>query len=72
MYRRIADRTVEQIDKLLDDHTCVEIAEILNRQGLQTGPGMPFKADAVDRLIHGRRSAAVKRDYEIVDIRLVI
>jgi hypothetical protein len=53
--RRTADRTVEQIDKLLDDHTCVEIAEILNRQGLQTETGMPFTADAVDRLIHGRR-----------------
>jgi DNA invertase Pin-like site-specific DNA recombinase len=53
--RRTADRTVEQIDKLLDDYTCVEIAEILNRQGLQTGTGMPFTAEAVDRLIHGRR-----------------
>jgi DNA invertase Pin-like site-specific DNA recombinase len=53
--RRTAERTVEQIDQLLDDHTCVEIAEILNRQGLQTGTGMPFTADAVDRLIHGRR-----------------
>jgi hypothetical protein len=53
--RRTADSTVEQIDKLLDDHTCAEIAGMLNSKGLRTGIEMPFTADAVDRLIHGRR-----------------
>ncbi len=53
--RRTSNSTVEQIDKLLDDHTCESIAEILNTNGLQTGTGMPFPADAVDRLIHERR-----------------
>lgn len=53
--RRTPDSTVGQIDKLLDDHTCPEIADILNSKGLQTGTGMPFTADVVDRLIHGRR-----------------
>jgi DNA invertase Pin-like site-specific DNA recombinase len=53
--RRTSDNTVEEIDKLLDDHTCAEIAGILNSKGLQTGTGMPFTADVVDRLIHGRQ-----------------
>ncbi|MBC8167561.1 MAG: recombinase family protein [Bryobacteraceae bacterium] len=53
--RRTSDNTVEQIDKLLDDHTCPEIAGILNSKGLPTGTGMPFTADVVDRLIHGRK-----------------
>src|SRR5215471_5714464 len=53
--RRTFDSTVEEIDKLLDDHTCAEIAGMLNSKGLQTGTGMPFTADAVDRLIHGRK-----------------
>jgi len=51
--RRTSDSTVEQIEKLLDDHTCAEIAGILNSKGLQTGIGMTFTADVVDRLIHG-------------------
>jgi recombinase/recombinase-like zinc beta ribbon protein len=53
--RRTVESTVEQIDKLLDDHTCAEIAGMLNSKGLKTGTGIPFTADAVDRLIHGRR-----------------
>jgi hypothetical protein len=53
--RRTSDSTVQEIDSLLDDHTCTEIACILNRKGLQTGTGMPFTADAVDRLVHGRK-----------------
>ena len=53
--RRTSDSTVEEIDKLLDHHTCAEIAGILNSKGLQTGTGMPFTADVVDRLIHGRK-----------------
>ncbi len=53
--RRTADSTVQQIDKLLDDHTCAEIAGMLNSRGLRTGTEMPFTADAVVRLIHGRR-----------------
>jgi hypothetical protein len=53
--RRTSDRTVEETDKLLDDYTCAEIAGILNSKGLQTGTGMSFTADLVDRLIHGRK-----------------
>jgi DNA invertase Pin-like site-specific DNA recombinase len=53
--RRTSDSAVEEIDKLLDDHTCVEIAGILNSKGLQTGTEMPFTPDIVDRLIHGRK-----------------
>jgi len=53
--RRTSDSTVDEINKLLDDHTCAEIAGILNSKGLQTGTGMPFSPDIVDRLIHGRK-----------------
>lgn len=53
--RRTSDSTVAEIDTLLDDHTCAEIAGILNSQGLQTGTGMPFTAAVVDQLIHGRK-----------------
>ncbi len=53
--RRTSDNTVEEIDKLLDEHTCAGIAAILNSKGLQTGTGMPFTAAVVDRLIHGRK-----------------
>jgi len=53
--RRTSDSIVEEIDQLLDDHTCAEVAAILNSKGLQTGTGMPFTADVVDRLIHGRK-----------------
>jgi hypothetical protein len=53
--RRTSDSTVEQIDRLLDDHTCAEIAEILNRKGLQTGTGMAFTASVVDQLIYIRK-----------------
>jgi hypothetical protein len=53
--RQTSVRTVQEIDSLLDDHTCAEIAGILNNKGLQTGTGMPFTVDAVDRLVHGRK-----------------
>lgn len=53
--RRTSDSTVDEINKLLDDHTCAEIAGILDSKGLQTGTGMPFSPDIVDRLIHGRK-----------------
>jgi hypothetical protein len=53
--RRTSDSTIEQIDQLLDDHTCAETADILNSKNLHTGTGMPFTADVVDRLIHGRK-----------------
>ena len=53
--RRTADNVVQQIDTLLDDHTCTEIAGMLNRKGLKTGTGMPFTTANVDRLAHGRK-----------------
>ncbi len=53
--RRTSDRTVGEINKLLEDHTCAEIAGILNSKGLPTGTGAPFSAEIVDRLIHGRK-----------------
>jgi Recombinase zinc beta ribbon domain/Recombinase len=53
--RRISDSIVVETDSLLDDHTCAEIAGILNSKGLPTGIGMPFTAGTVDRLVYGRK-----------------
>ena len=50
--RRTADSTVKEIDRLLDDHNCAEIAGILNNKGLQTGTGLPFTAAIIGALIH--------------------
>ena len=40
-----------EIDRLLDEHTPGEIAEILNAQGLRSGEGKPFHKAIVQRLI---------------------
>ncbi|BEP38667.1 hypothetical protein GmRootV59_52520 (plasmid) [Variovorax sp. V59] len=44
---RTPRKTVELVDKLLDEHTCCEIAELLNEQGLRPGgAGRPGCAEA--------------------------
>ena len=53
--RRTSDSAIQQIDTLLDDYNCAEIAAILNSQGLQTGTGMPFTEAVVDGVIHGHK-----------------
>jgi DNA invertase Pin-like site-specific DNA recombinase len=42
---------VAEIDKLLDHHTCAEIADILNNHGLTSGEGRPFHRLIVARII---------------------
>ena len=41
---------VAEIDRLLDDHTCAEIAVQLNERGLVSACGRPFHGDRVDYL----------------------
>lgn len=41
---------VAEIDRLLDDHTCAEIAVLLNERGLLSACGRPFHGDRVDYL----------------------
>jgi DNA invertase Pin-like site-specific DNA recombinase len=53
--RRTSDRTIGEIDRLLNDHTCPEIAGILNSRGLKTGTGLAFTTNVVDQLIYARK-----------------
>ena len=39
--RQTKPSTITEIDKLLDHHTCAEIAGILRRRGLANGEGRP-------------------------------
>jgi hypothetical protein len=52
--RQLSREIVEQIDRLLDDHTDGDIAEILNERGTVSGAGQRF---------HGRRIQAIRRAY---------
>jgi len=49
---------VQEIDRLLNDHTEGEIAAILNERGLRSGSGKVFHRGMVQRL---------RRDYQMVD-----
>jgi hypothetical protein len=51
--RQTSAETVAAIDRLLDDHTYPEIADLLNSQGLQSGEGKPFTARIVARIQRG-------------------
>ncbi len=49
--RQTKASTIAEIDKLLDHHTCAEIAGILRRRGLPNGEGRPFTRVMVQRVI---------------------
>ncbi len=49
--RQTKASTIAEIDKLLDHHTCAEIASILRRRGLPNGEGRPFTPVMVQRVI---------------------
>src|SRR6266566_3419933 len=49
--RQTPASTVAEIDRLLDHHTCAEIAGILRRRGLANGEGRPFTATMVQRVL---------------------
>ncbi|MBD3243221.1 MAG: recombinase family protein [Chitinivibrionales bacterium] len=47
---RTPEQVVREINHLLDEHTCAEIANILNERGLRSGTGKPFHAQRVARI----------------------
>ena len=49
--RQTPPATIAEIDRLLDHHTCAEIAGILRRRGLANGEGRPFSPAMVQRVI---------------------
>ena len=49
--RQTPAATIAEIDRLLDHHTCAEIAGILRRRGLPNGQGRPFTPVMVQRAI---------------------
>jgi DNA invertase Pin-like site-specific DNA recombinase len=49
--RQTPAATITEIDKLLDHHTCAEIARILRRRGLANGQGQPLTPVMVQRAI---------------------
>ena len=56
--RKSAPQVIAEIDRLLEDHTEAEIAELLNGKGLTSGMGKPFHRLIVRRLrsVYGLRS----------------
>ena len=48
--RQTGAQVVAAIDRLLDEYTYPEVAAVLNRQGLQSGEGLPFTARIVARI----------------------
>ena len=49
--RQTPASTITAVDRLLDHHTCAEIAGILRRRGLANGEGKPLTATMVQRVI---------------------
>ncbi len=49
--RQTKAATIAEIDKLLDHHTCAEIAAILRSRGLPNGEGRQFNPTMVERVI---------------------
>ena len=59
--RKTSNAVVSQIDQLLGQHTDAEVANILNKGGMVSGSGQPFKARTVFNI---RRSYGLKSHYE--------
>jgi DNA invertase Pin-like site-specific DNA recombinase len=51
--RKTNPAVIQEIDRLLNEHTEGEIASILNQQGIRTGTGMPFTGIKILRLRYG-------------------
>jgi DNA invertase Pin-like site-specific DNA recombinase len=49
--RQTKASTIAEIDRLLDHHTCAEIAAMLRDRGMNNGEGRPFTATMVQRVI---------------------
>jgi DNA-binding CsgD family transcriptional regulator len=53
--RQTSPDVVTEIDRLLDQHTTGEIADILNAAGHTSGTGQPFHHKIIDNIIHDYR-----------------
>jgi DNA invertase Pin-like site-specific DNA recombinase len=51
--RRFKPEIVTEVDRLLEHHRDLEIADILNGRGLRTGEGNPFKRTSISTLREG-------------------
>lgn len=65
---RIAPEAVARIDELLDEHTCAQTADIINREQHKTGKGLAFTALVVRHVcrrhrLPTRRQRLLKRGF---------
>ena len=67
--RQTPASTIAEVDRLLDHHTCAEIAGILRRRGLANGEGKPLTAVMVQRVI--RTYQLPSRRQRLLAARLV-
>ncbi len=67
--RQTKASTIAEIDKLLDHHTCAEIAAILRSRGLANGEGRPFNPAMVQRVIRTYRLRS--RRQRLLDTGLI-
>jgi hypothetical protein len=67
--RQIKAATIAEIDKLLDHHTCAEIAGILRSRGLPNGEGHHFTPTMVERVI--RTYQLRSRRQQLLDAGLI-
>ena len=67
--RQTKASTIAEIDKLLDHHTCAEIAAILRSRGLPNGEGRPFNPTMVQRVI--RTYQLPSRRQRLLDAGLI-
>ncbi len=67
--RQTKASTVTEIDKLLDHHTCAEIAAILRSRGQANGEGRPFTPTMVQRVI--RTYQLRSRHQRLLDAGLI-
>ncbi len=67
--RQTKASTIAEIDKLLDHHTCAEIAAILRSRGLPNGEGRQFTPAMVERVI--RTYQLPSRRQRLLDAGLI-
>ena len=58
---RTPQKVVEEIDRLLDNHTDGEIADILNEQGFRSGRNLPFQSRTIESI---REAYDLKSRYD--------
>lgn len=72
MHRQTPPEVVAEIDRLLDEHTEGEIAELLNQQGAVSGMGGPFKSNIVRniRVAYGLKTRYQRlRERGMLDVK---